>query len=789
MEYLSLSVHGLVDALFRQGDIDNRVFNSDTMQEGTRLHGVVQESLGFGYVSECPAEGDVVDEGFTIHLHGRADAVYDRGDRFMVVEIKSTVADLKTFFEENEEWHLSQAVCYAYLLAKERGKEKVDVQLYYLSQVSDDVFKKDYSFTFAELEAEVRSYVGFYLEGERQRRAKIAERNASLEHFPFPYETPRPGQEKMVAAIERSIERGVPVFVEAPTGIGKTISALYPATESFLNGTKKIFYLTAKQTGQESAVSQLDFMASRGAKVSYSKLDSKERMCRMPGASCNPDECPFARLYYTKLPMARAEAERYNGRLTPEAVNELADEFGICPFELELDLSEGSDVIIGDYNYLFDPMVFLDRYFGEDGFGEQDSYVALVDEAHNLVERARDIYGVEFSASELEDAYQDLIDSKGRKSRLKGVHDLLNSLKELSDDYAEGESFHDYSAIPSKLKDAIEYISENEKSIAASAMKRSKPVKKKKPIPPSYRSLTQKVRRASYLLESVDGMTFFSTRDEDGGMHFRFLLLDPSPYLKESVGQLKTAAFFSATLSPIDFYMTSILGEKVDALVLPSPFAREHFFLSVAPVSTLYRDRSRTYPFVAAYLSSFAKTKRGNIFVFFPSYGYLRSIVPFLDFGDLPVYVQEKGMGAKERKELLSHFQIGGEGVALLVLGGPFAEGIDLVDERLGAVAVVGVGFPQISHERDLIRASRLDDGDGYLFAYVYPGINKVMQAMGRLIRSENDVGAFLLIDRRYGSRDYRSLFEGSYTNPYFAKSPEDMSASLSAFLKRTKKV
>lgn len=789
MEYLSLSVHGLVDALFRQGDIDNRVFNSDTMQEGTRLHGIVQQSLGAGYASECPAEGDVVDGDFSVHLHGRADAVYERDGRFKVVEIKSTVADLKQFFEENEEWHLSQAVCYAYLLSKERGKERAEIELYYLSQVNDDVFKKDYSFSYEELETEVQSYVGLYLEEEKKRRAKIEARNASLRDFPFPYEKMRPGQEKMVAAIERSIDRGVPVFVEAPTGIGKTISALYPAARSFLSGTKKIFYLTAKQTGQESAVSQLDFMASRGAKVSYSKLDSKERMCRMPGSSCNPDECPFARLYYTKLPTVRSEAERYDGRLTPEAVNELADEFTVCPFELELDLSEGSDVIIGDYNYLFDPMVFLNRYFGEDGFGEQDSYVALVDEAHNLVERARDIYGVEFSESELEDVYQDLIDSKGRKSRLKGVHDLLASLKEMSDDHVEGASFHDYSSVPAKIKDAIQYISENEKSIAASAMKRNKPVKKKKPVPASYRSLTQKVRRASYLLENVDGMTFFSTKGEEGEMHFRFLLLDPSPYLKESVDQLKTAAFFSATLSPIEFYMTSILGEKADALVLPSPFSREHFFLSVAPVSTLYRDRSRTYPFVASYLSSFAKTKRGNIFVFFPSYGYLRNIEPFLDFADMPVYVQEKGMGAKDRKEFLSHFQIGGEGVALLVLGGPFAEGIDLVDERLGAVAVVGVGFPQISHERDLIRASRLDDGDGYLFAYVYPGINKVMQAMGRLIRSENDVGAFLLIDRRYGSRDYRSLFEGSYTNPYFARSPEDMSSSLSAFLRKTKKV
>ena len=789
MERLSLSVHGLVDALFRRGDIDNRVYNSETMQEGTRLHALVQERLGPSFLAEVPAEGEILDGEFTVHLHGRADAVAEKGERLLIVEIKSTVAPLETFHEENEEWHLSQAVCYAYLLSSAQGREGADIELSYLSQVGDDTLKKEYSFSLEELEEKVRSYVAAYLREERKRRERLAARDASLSGFPFPYPRMRPGQEKMVEAVERSIARGVPSFVEAPTGIGKTISALYPSVESFLTGTKKIFYLTAKQSGQESALSQLDWMVEKGAALSYSKLDSKERMCRMPGAACNPDECPFARLYYTKLPQAKEASARYRGRLTPEAVNELADEFSLCPFELELDLSEGSDVIVGDYNYLFDPLVYLERYFGDGGFGEEDSYVALVDEAHNLVERGRDIYGVTFSEDELEDAYQDLLDARARKSRLKGVHGLLNAIRELAKEWEEGEAFRDYPSIPPALKEAIAYVSENEKAIAARAMKRAKPAKKRKPLPASYKAVSQKVRRASYLLGNVEGLTFFMVKDEEGKASFRFLLLDPSPYLRETIEKLKAAVFFSATLSPLSFYMASILGREADSLLLPSPFERSHFFLSVAPVSTLYRDRARTYPYVAAYLSSFARTKRGNFFVFFPSYGYLRNVEPFLDFGDLPVYVQEKGMGAKERKEFLSHFQVGGEGVALLVLGGPFAEGIDLVDERLGAVAVVGVGFPQISHERDLIRDSRLSEGDGYLFAYVYPGINKVMQAMGRLIRSETDVGAFLLIDRRYGSRDYSSLFAGSYTDPHFAKSPEDMAAALAAFLKKTKKV
>lgn len=789
MEYISLSVHGLVDDLFRVGDIDSRVFNSDTMQEGTRLHGMVQRSIGAGYRSEVLAEGDVEEGEFVLHLHGRADLVFDQNGVFRVEEIKSTVDDLEHFHEENAKWHLAQAICYAYLLSKEGNKEKADIRLYYLSQKDGSTLFKDYSFAFGELEREVRSYVGLFAERERSRRAHRSERDASLAALPFPYLRKRPGQERMEEAVEAAIEGGSCAFIEAPTGIGKTISSLFPSLKAFpKNGIKKIFYLTAKQSGQASAASALCLLQEMGAKLSYSKLDSKERMCRVPGANCNPDECPFAKGYYGKLPAAREAARSFDGRLDREAIDEIADGLNMCPFELQLDLSEDSDVIVGDYNYLFDPLVALERYFSDEGFGEQGDYVALVDEAHNLVERGRDIYGALFSFSEVKAAYDDLLMASARKARIKGTKAFLDALEEAGDSLLPGDSFLDYESLPASLDKAIQGLVEAERSIAASNLKKAGKPAKRKPLPPSYRSFLRKVRRASYLLENVAGLNFFISK-EDGDLSLRLMKLDPSSLLKATVEKLRSVVFFSATFSPIDYYMNAILGRKDESLVLPSPFPRENFYLAVAPVSTRYRDRERTYPYVAAYLSRFVKEKRGNCFLFFPSYGYLRAIRPYLDLGDIPVYEQEKGMSSARREEFLSHFQIGGEGVGLLVLGGPFAEGIDLADERLGAVAVVGVGFPQVSHERDLIRSSRLDPREGYLFAYVYPGINKVMQAMGRLIRSEKDVGAFLLIDDRYRGRDYSSLFSGAYRNPLFASSPEAMERTLASFLKKEKKV
>lgn len=784
MKEVSLSVHELVDVLFREGDIDSRVFNVDTMREGTRIHSLVQSSIGIGYRPEVEAKGDVICGDFRFSLQGRADLVYEHGGIFRVEEIKSTVAELTKFHEENEKWHLSQAVVYAYLLARESGRDRAGVRLVYISQRDGKRMDFDYEFSIQELEERVLGYCGLYASIIEERERRFGERNASLENLPFPYERKRPGQDRMEKAVQDAIEGHKTVFIEAPTGIGKTVSSLFPAVMSFKDGTKKAFYLTAKLSGQDSAVVAMDAIRSKGAKVSFSRLDSKERMCRTPGVSCNPDECPFAKAYYSKLPLAKETAKRYEGRLLPDAVEELADEMSMCPFELQLDLSEESDVIIGDYNYLFDPMVALQRYFSEEGFGEQGSYVALVDEAHNLVERARDIYGVVFSKKEVSEVLSDLYASSARKSRIKSVTLLKEAMDSIEEDLDESENnFVDLVDCDSKIGLAIEAIVDAERQINATLAKRKTP-RKPKPIPASYRTLLRSVRRAKYLIDEVVGVTHFAFR-EGKDAQYRMVLLDPSPKIAATIDELSSAVFFSATLSPIDYYVHSILGKESDTVSLPSPFSRQNFYLGVAPVSTKYRDRSRTYPYVANYLNAFVAAKRGNAFLFFPSYSYLDAIRPFLDFGDLPVYEQERKMGRNSRAEFLSHFVVGGEAVGLMVLGGPFSEGIDLVDERLGAVAVVGTGFPQVSHERDLIREQR-GGYEGLLYAYVYPGLNKVMQAMGRLIRSENDTGAILLIDDRYRNSDHRlTVFSSLYSRPEFLEGPEELVSGLKMFALR----
>ncbi len=786
MERIDLSVHALVDSLFRSGDLDSRVYNLETMKEGSRLHLEVQRSR-LDYQSEVDIDLEVPFDGFLFHVHGRADLVYESERELRIEEIKSTVAPLGDFHAENEKWHLAQAVVYAYALAREKGREKADIDLFYLSQVDSASARYSYSYSLDELKALFESYLALYLVDEKRRRARRELLLASLSSLPFPYQFKRKGQERMEEAVSRGISEGKPVFIEAPTGIGKTVSSLYPALKSFPSGTKKVFFLTAKNSGGQVAARLLEHFAKKGAPVRYSILESKERMCLTPGANCNPDECPFAKGYYGKLPALREESLKGDGCLRPEKIREMALDAEACPFELELDLSEDSDVIIADYNYLFDPLVALERYFGENSFGEEGSYVALVDEAHNLVERSRDIYGVNLSEGEVLKAREDLVLSGGRKSRLKALDALLSAFAGLEDRFLEGSTFIDFPLMPPELKAAIENFQNVEKGIASELAKRKKKPRRGKSLPPSFRELSRKLRRAAYLLENVAGLTHFLERGRDS-ISYRFLLLDPSSYVSSSIAPLRSTAFFSATLSPLSYYTAAILGKEADSLSLDSPFPRENFLLLVAPVSTRYRDRERTYPEAARCINEFVSARRGNCFVFFPSYDYLSRVLPFLDFGTLPVHAQTRKMSSSDREEFLSHFVEGGEGVGLLVLGGPFSEGIDLVNTRLTSVVVVGVGFPQVSHERDLLRESRLDPGEGFLFAYVYPGINKVMQAMGRLIRSEEDTGAILLIDDRYRRNEYSSLFASTYRFPLYVYSPSAIKAAVLSFSRRGEK-
>lgn len=774
--YLTLSVHGLVDFLCRKGDIDNRIYNQETMLLGSKIHASFQEKQGREYLSEYPLSHVFERPLGQVTLEGRADGIIEGGPFPVIDEIKSTVAPLDDFYAEQKEWHLAQASCYALMYLLENGGEKCAIRLTYISQINNSQMVKEKKYSLTELEERIDSLLDQYLDFYEQEFAHKEKRDESCASLRFPYKTFRLGQRQMAKYVYGIAKNGGYFFCEAPTGIGKTMSALYPTLKAFASSSnERIFYLTAKGTGADSAYNALTELYSKGLVARDSTLRAKDKMCFSPGSNCNPDECPFAKAYYEKIRKAVAEALAKECRFDAAYITSLAKKYAMCPFELQLDLSLYSDVIICDYNYFFDPLVKLERYFDPTVDSSHD--IALIDEAHNLIERGRDMYSASLSLTELKMVKKSLSHVKAPSlKRAIGKMSAFLSLESIS----RKSSSWEYDSCPKDILRGLDGLSAFSKKL-----NKSGPIPK---LPERYKDLSRECHRLSYLLENYsEGASLYGEKRGDD-VSFHLYCLDPSPYLSESLASIKGAAIFSGTLSPIDFYENGILGKEAPYLLLPSPFPSENFSLNLAPmVSTRYKDRAKTYQEVASYLNSYCNSRLGNYFVYFPSYEYLENIAPLLDFPDSFVYTQTRDMKEDDKVAFLSNFvpNPAKNAIGLLIIGGAFSEGIDLMGDRLTGVAIVGIGVPQISYERNLIKSHFAEIGKGYEYAYMDPGINKVMQAVGRLIRSEKDVGSALLIDDRYLQSDYREIFSRRWSNYNVVTSPNDVVSSLKHFYKK----
>ena len=770
-----LSVHALVDSLLRKGDIDNRVFNRDTMLLGSAMHASYQKKQGREYLSEVPLKGTFEKENAIITLEGRADGIIVGGKCPIIDEIKSTVSDLDTFYEEQKEWHLGQAKCYALLYLMQNGGDEAEIQLTYLSQKTNEKKKRLWTFTRGELERDIDCLLDEFLKRENEVFAHLALRHESASKLSFPFASFRKGQKTMAKYIYATIKKGGFFFCEAPTGIGKTMSSLYPAMKSFgTTGLSKIFFLTAKSSGQESAEKALLTLIDKGLRIRFSTLSSKEAICLSKGKECNPDSCPFAKNYYSLLPLAREEALKRYVHLDKDSVTELAKDFGICPFELELDLSYESDVIICDYNYLIDPFVHLDRYFGENTTIDPKGFFVLVDEAHNLIDRGRRAYSESLSLSECLLA----------KKALKGYPKKTLSLrigkiqKALQETFIGKEESYTLPSFPENLAKGLERFLDTKKEFLKDETL--------PPLPKELNDFSRKCFRLQYLLENFPSLVPYASiakKEKKVGL----LCLDASPMLLDTFRKVKGAAFFSGTFSPIQYFIKSSLGlEDVPYLLLPSPFPKENFKLLLAPLISLrLKDRDKTLLEVASFLKSFVSSKKGNYFIYLPSFLYLAKLKEVLSFReDADVFYQTENMGMEEKNEFLSHFQENPSKttVGILVIGGSFGEGIDLPSDRLIGVAIVGTGMPQIGFENELLKEHFQENGFDY--AYRNPGINKVMQAVGRLIRSEKDKGIALLFDDRYTQPAYREIYKRRWQDYEIVTSPQEVSEKAKEFYK-----
>lgn len=775
IRYLNLSVHELVDLLLREGDIDNRVYNFETMQLGSKIHASFQEKQGNSYLSEVQLSETFSRPGAEVTLSGRADGIIVGGPFPIIDEIKSSVLPLEKFYKEQKNWHLGQAECYALMYLHENKLEKAGVRLTYISQIDGSSMKKENVFTLEELENKVYGIIDDYIALTQEEEEHIEKRNQSAQKLAFPYDEFRAGQREMAKYCYSVATKGGIFFCEAPTGIGKTMSALYPSVKAFGKGKiSKIFYLTAKSSGRDSAFEAMALLYKKGFVGRDSVLTAKDKICFSPGKNCNPDECPFAKDYYSKLREGMGLAAKRGIRFDNPSVTSLAFELRLCPFEFQLDLSLLSDVIICDFNYFFDPFSKLQRYFDE--MVDSSFYLVLVDEAHNLISRGRDMYSEEIPLSLVSQARKSISSLKGCPKAKSSLSSLSKALRNL--DLENGDKPSSYQTIPPVLQKPLESLQTASRSLSKSDHA---------PRSESYKEITRRVYRLLTLEEEYAPSSLLYARREGSDFLFRLDCLDPSKMLAASLKKVFGAAIFSATLSPISYYMDAIMGShEYPYLLLPSPFPKKNFSLIIAPmVSTRYKEREKTYPEVAAYLREFVSSRQGNYFIYFPSYDYLDKITPFLSFPGADVFTQEKDMSDLAKTDFLEHFvpHPSKTSVGLLIIGGAFSEGIDLPDDRLIGVAVVGIGLPQLSYERDLLKNYYQSlNHKGFEYAYMNPGVNKVMQAVGRLIRGENDVGAALLIDDRYARNDYRDLFSRAWKGYEIVTTPTEVGPLISKF-------
>ena len=750
-----ISVRALVEFVLRSGDIDNRrsgAAQKDAMAAGTRIHKKIQKRMGGNYRAEVPLKYAALDEEEDIELlvEGRADGIFEEDGIVTIDEIKGVYMDLERLTEPVAV-HMAQAMCYGYFYCCDRNLDGVRIQLTYCNLETEEIRRFHEDRSKEELEAWFRSVIHEYFKWARYLCHHELQRNQSISglEFPFPY---REGQRDLAVAVYKTISRKKRLFIQAPTGIGKTLSTIFPAVQAMGAGkASKVFYLTAKTITRTVAEEAFRILRSRGLVFTAVTITAKEKLCPMEKAECNPEACPYAKGHFDRVNEAVFDILHLEQEMDRETVLRYAEKYRVCPFEFCLDISSWTDGIICDYNYVFDPNVRLKRYFADGASGD---YLFLVDEAHNLVSRAREMYSASVYKEDFLEVKRII---KGKSPRLERQLDRCNKLLlSMKRECGDWQLLEDVTGLAAGIMTAFSYME--------TFMEEFPEFPERETVLDFYFCL----RDFLNVYEELDGhYRIYEENREDGSFLVRLFCVDPSRLLSRCMDQGASTILFSATLLPVRYYKTLLSGNQEDyAVYVNSPFPEENRLLMVAEdVSSRYTRRSPSeYRKVADYIRIVTQSRPGNYMVFFPSYQYMGEIEEILEEEPLKadLLVQGQGMGEAEKAEFLEEFEKERSHslAAFCVMGGVFSEGIDLKEERLIGVIVVGTGLPMVCVEQEVLKGY-FDETEekGFDFSYQYPGMNKVLQAAGRVIRTPGDRGVILLLDDRFLRRDHLELF------------------------------
>lgn len=842
---IKISVRTLVEFILRHGDIDNRHQGSpdNAMQEGSRIHRMIQKRMGSDYEAEVPLRLSFDEEKYILAVEGRADGIFMRDGGVTIDEIKGTYRELYKI-KEPMPLHIAQAKCYAYMYAVEQKLTAVSVQITYCHIPTEEVkyFVEEYTYPelkkwFTELKNAYKKWADYQWAWKRRRQESIRELK-----FPFPY---REGQKELAAGVYRTIFHGRKLFLEAPTGVGKTISTVFPAVSAMGQGMgDKLFYLTAKTITRTVADETFELLRERGLHFKSVILTAKEKICFMEEVECNPEYCPYAKGHFDRINDAIFDLLTAEDSFSREKVEEYALKHQVCPFEMCLDLSLFADGIICDYNYLFDPHVYLKRFFQE---GVKGDYLFLIDEAHNLLERGREMYSAVLFKEQFMEMRREIkmtivseTTSHSEKDRISGQISLelaenLTDLSQKEEDEAE------YFEEPSREEDGKKRRRKGGKSIFVKEgyadkllyqldrcnkellkLKREcetncilyeiddfitpltrldnileEYLNEQEQTPPDIREVL-----LDFYFEVGHFLTIYELLDEnyikycslceDGSFMVKLFCVNPADNLRACMDKGRSTTLFSATFLPIQYYKSLLGGTEQDfEIYARSVFNPEKRALLIADdVTSRYTRRGEDeYNRIADYIEQIVRNRHGNYMVFCPSYAFMRSIYEHYTARyageERECILQSEAMKEADREEFLNRFRENrSEGndlfgsinmeveemdtvlIGFCVLGGIFSEGIDLKNDSLIGAIIVGTGLPQVCFERELLKDYFDSESDsGFDYAYRYPGMNKVLQAAGRVIRTAEDVGVIALLDDRFNQYSYRKMFPREWDN------------------------
>lgn len=758
---IKISVRNLVEFILRSGDLDNRSGGgrTDAMQEGSKVHRMIQKQMGSEYSAEIPLVITVPlkdgENQFLLQIDGRADGIIQNRaaadnpeePEVIVDEIKGVYSDLE-FINEPVGVHKAQVMCYAYIYGEQHKKTKMGIRITYCNMDTKAIKYFEETISFEEMERWFNDLTNEYARWAIWQYHWIEKRNTSIKGlvFPFPY---REGQRELTTGVYKTIIRDKKLFIEAPTGVGKTISTVFPGVKAMGEGfTSKIFYLTAKTITRTVAEETFRLLKEQGLYMKIVTITAKDKICILEKSDCNPIACERAKGHYDRVNNSVFDLLVNEQDISRDSIIKYAEKHQVCPFEMCLDVTTWADCIICDYNYAFDPNIYLKRFFVNE---KKNDYIFLIDEAHNLVERAREMYSAVLYKEQFLQI-KHIVASKSKKlgTRLEICNKDLLKLKRECDDFKIQENVSDF------ILHLMTLLGEYEEF-----MKEHRTLDEKERIVLFYLEIRHFLNMYEVLDEKY---VIYTDHDDKEGFRIKLQCMNPSSNLLTCLDKGRSAIFFSATLLPIKYYREQLGGKTEDyAIYAPSPFEKKNRAILIAgDVSTKYTRRNNAeFNKILNYILEFTGAKPGNYMVFFPSYQFMNQILELMgDEND--IVVQSSNMSEAQKEEFLSSFTENPEKsrTGFCVMGGVFSEGIDLKRDRLIGAVIVGTGLPMVCNERELFRDYYEEkNGTGFDYAYLYPGINKVLQSAGRVIRTAEDKGAVLLLDDRFQNSQYYNLF------------------------------